>query len=506
MWLNSTGARLAADPATGLPELGVGVVYSAALEPLLEDHPGLFDLLEVEPQTMWLEKPDRPGEILAPPGVEEHLASLPFRKIVHSIGTPVGGSVPGIEAQLPLLRQTVQNLGAPWASEHLAFNLTPDFFTGFFLPPRQTADGLKVYASAIDRLAAELGVPLAFETGVNYLRPRPDEIPDGEFVAELASRTGAGILLDLHNVYANECNGRQSVAEFLSQIPLDQVWEIHLAGGFELDGFWLDAHSGAMPERLVAMAREIVPQLPNLKAIVFEVYASFLPQFGLDGVRAEMERLRELWQLRKPRATRTLRASDKRHERLRHPTAAGVSVQDWESVLGELAIGRDSATALGQELAADPGVALMRSLIHEFRASMVVGVYRLSCRLMMLALSPNVFRAILEDFWAHEPPRQYSVSEAEAFMAYLRAKNLRLPQLTKVMEFEKAAMDTILEGKPHLVRFPADPFPMLNALAQGRLPDIIPQEGDYEIELTPEGPVKVSGVDFDRALGTYPFH
>ena len=497
---------MAAEPATGLPELGVGVVYSAALEPLLEAHPGLFDLIEVEPQTMWLERPDRPGEILAPPGVEEHLASLPFRKIIHSIGTPVGGSVRGVEAQLPLLRQTVKQLGAPWASEHLAFNLTPDFFTGFFLPPRQTEAGLQVYAQAIERLAAELGVPLAFETGVNYLRPRADEIPDGEFVAELAERTGAGILLDLHNIYANECNGRQSVAEFLSQIPLDRVWEVHLAGGLELDGFWLDAHSGAMPERLFAMAREIVPQLPNLKAIVFEVYASFLPQFGLDGVRREMERLRELWQLRQPRAGRAFHLSSKAGGGLRNLRADGVPVQDWESVLGELAIGRVSATALGQELAADPGIPLMRGLIHEFRASMVVGVYRLSCRLMMLALSPDVFRAILEDFWAHEPPRQYSASEAEAFMAYLRAKNLRLPQLTKIMEFEKAAMDTILEGKPHVVRFAADPFPMLNALAQGRLPDVIPQEGDYEIELTPEGPVKVSGVDLDRALGTYPFH
>jgi uncharacterized protein (UPF0276 family) len=500
------GARLAADPAARLPELGVGVVYSAALEPLLETHPDLFDLIEVEPQTMWLERPDRPGEILAPAGVDEHFASLPFRKIVHSIGTPVGGSVPGIEAQLPLLSQTVRRLGAPWASEHLAFNLTPDFFTGFFLPPRQTAGGMKVYAQAIGRLAAALEVPLAFETGVNYLRPRADEIPDGEFVAELSARTGAGILLDLHNIYANECNGRQSVAEFLSQIPLDRVWEIHLAGGFELDGFWLDAHSGAVPEGLFALAREIVPQLPNLKAIVFEIFASFLPQFGLDAVRGEMERLRELWQLRKPRARRALRASVKAGGRRRRPKTDRVSVQDWESVLGELAIGRDSATALGRELAADPGVSLMRGLIHEFRASMVVGVYRLSSRLMMLALSPDVFRAILEDFWAHEPPRQYSASEAEAFMAYLRGKNLRLPQLAKVMEFEKAAMDTILDGKPHVVRFSADPFPMLRALAQGRLPDVIPQEGDYEIELTPEGPVKVTGVDFEQALGTYPFH
>ena len=80
---------MAAEPATGLPELGVGVVYSAALEPLLEAHPGLFDLIEVEPQTMWLERPDRPGEILAPPGVEEHLASLP-----PGIVTPVRATVP----------------------------------------------------------------------------------------------------------------------------------------------------------------------------------------------------------------------------------------------------------------------------------------------------------------------------------------------------------------------------------------------------------------------------
>src|SRR5882757_7915892 len=195
----------------GLPELGVGVVYSSALEPLFEEHPEIADVLEIEPQTTWLERPDRPGEILVRPEVDEHLASLPFRKLVHSIGTPVGGSIPGIDAQLPLLRETVRKLDAPWASEHLAFNLTPDFFTGFFLPPRQTAAGLDAYAAAIDRLRDAVQVPLAFETGVNYLRPRGDEIPDGEFVAELANRAGCGILLDLHNLFANERNGRQKV-------------------------------------------------------------------------------------------------------------------------------------------------------------------------------------------------------------------------------------------------------------------------------------------------------
>lgn len=238
-----------------------------------------------------------------------------------------------------------------------------------------------------------------------------------------------------------------------------------------------------MPTPLFEISKSIIPALPNLKAIIFEVFESFLPTFGLDGVRRELERLHELWSLRDGRS------ATHRHASNVFPRGKA-TVAEWERVLGSLVIGREGAGPLGLELTNDPGVALVRDLIHEFRASMVVQVYRLSCRLMMLALSPDVFRAILEDFWTHEPPHQYAASEAEAFIAYLRAKNLRIPQLAKVMEFEKAAMDTQLDGHARVVHFSADPFPMLRALAEGRLPDVIPQEGDFEIELTPDGPVK----------------
>jgi hypothetical protein len=134
---------------------------------------------------------------------------------------------------------------------------------------------------------------------------------------------------------------------------------------------------------------------------------------------------------------------------------------------------------------------------------MVVAVYRLSCRYMMLALTPEVFRVILEDFWSTQPPRQFAASEAEAFCDYLQVKNLRLPNLAKIMEFEKAAKDTLVDGKPRVVRFSVDPFPMLRALAEGRLPDVIPQAGDYEIELSPDGPIHMTG---DREWPSLPFH
>lgn len=360
-----------------LPELGVGIVYSSAIEPLILEHPELFDVLEFEPQTTWIETPNNSVPFLVRDDVQQHIAQLPGRKLVHSIGVPVGGSVQGHAAQLPLLRETVERLQAPWASEHLSFNLTPEFFTGFFLPPRQTPEGVEVFAQSAQRLTEVLGVPVAIETGVNYLRPRADELPDGTFMNAVAETAGCGILLDLHNIYTNQLNGRQTVEQFLSQLPLDRVWEVHLAGGFEMEGYWLDAHSGAIPDPLLEISRAVIPALPNLKAIVFEIFSSFISRFGMDDIRGEMEKLRDLWSLRKPskrvavRAIPTLPATNGDH--------FGPPI--WESALGNVVIGREPKNPLELELSRDKGTLLVNALINEFRASMVVAVYRLSSSL-----------------------------------------------------------------------------------------------------------------------------
>lgn len=488
--------------AATLPALGVGIIYSSALEPLIEAHAELIDFLEIEPQTTWIETRERDHPYVVRADVQEHIARLPGRKLVHSIGTPVGGSVDGHAAQIPLLRQAIADFAAPWASEHFSFNLTPDFFTGFFLPPRQTARGLETYVRAIRRLRESLGVPLAVETGVNYLRPRSDEIPDGEFLRALVEQADCGILLDLHNAYCNELNGRQTVEQFTAQIPLERVWEVHLAGGFEMDGFWLDAHSGAIPDPLLARARELVPAFPNLKAIAFEVFSSFLPRFGLDATRRELEKIHDLWALRVPSA----RSAG--HSTAFHASASesGISPAQWERALGRMVIGRQPDGALEAELARDPGVRLTQALVKEFRASMVVAVYRLSSRLLMLALGPDIFRAILEDFWSTTAPHQFAATEADAFADYLVARNLRVPQLQSILAFERAALDTLRDSRSRLVHFNVDPLPMLRALADGVLLDDPGTPGDYEIELTAEDAIRISGTAGERAGAATPFH
>ena len=119
-----------------LPELGVGITYSPAIEPILLDFPNLVDVLEVEPQTFWVETGNKAEPFKVSTQILEHINQLPGRKLVHSIGAPVGGSVHINPVQYRLLREAIEIFDSPWISDHLSFNSTPEFYTGFFLPPR----------------------------------------------------------------------------------------------------------------------------------------------------------------------------------------------------------------------------------------------------------------------------------------------------------------------------------------------------------------------------------
>lgn len=467
-----------------LPELGVGLVYWPELEPLLKQE-GLVNVIEVEPQALWYEL-DRPTvPYLADPEVLQRLQSLPHPKLIHSVGIPIGGSRSPVTRQLPLLQQIVKDLDAVWASEHLSFNhaavldrLSP---TGFLLPPLQTTAGVSTAVQAIRKIANSLPIPFAVETGVSYLQPRSGELSDGQFVAAVANEAACGILLDLHNLWTNERNGRQSVQAFLSDIPLDRVIEIHLAGGCEYDGYWLDAHSGRVPEPVMQLAADVIPRLPNLRAVIFEVLPIFVSRMGLDQVQVQLEQLHQLWDLRHADSTLISPAVVKADRNAKsEPNSNEVTSEAWEDTLGAIATGQPGGSSLFTELKADPGSKILQTLVESVRAGMVVDGLKLTCRLLMLQCGEVFFRQLLSDFWQTSPPQLFGSAEAFNFASYLATRQLDIPYLSAVLDFERAQLHEARTGETQIIHFPFDPVPLLQALWEGRLPDDLPQ-GHYQI-------------------------
>ncbi len=494
-----------------LPELGVGITYSSAIEPLLNQYPTLLEVLEIEPQTSWVETSFGSGVSTISDVVLDHIASLPGRKLVHSVGMPVGTSKRPDPHQLQLLDRTIRALDAPWMSEHLSFNNGHDFFTGFFLPPRQSADGIAAAVRNVQIVQETLSVPVAIETGVNYFQVRADELPDGAFVGRIAEAADCGILLDLHNLWTNQLNGRQSVEEFLQQIPLERVLEIHLAGGLELDGFYLDAHSGAIPNQLLQLTQEVIGSMPNVKAIIFEMFPSFVPVVGLELVKTQIDLVKALWQARPQNTTSQVKSPIQIHPSTKQQITKSInypSLVEWEQAIGRLVTGQsiDEQNTFKAPLEVEPGITLVRGLIKEFRGSMVVGILKLSSRFLMLALGTEIFRAYLEDFWSKTPPSPMASTEAANFGAYLQAVNLAIPNFNQILEFELAVVATLLDDQTRIITFERNPLPLIQALAQGQLPTIDLEVGIYEIEVTPDGPVSANGVNLRDIQEYFPSH
>lgn len=476
------------------PLAGVGVSWTGALDPVLLQHAALVDWVEFEPQTSWLVSgPEVPPR--APRAVLDHLLRLPGRKLVHSVAAPVGGTTRPTAQHLALLREAVRTLDAPWASEHLSFNASHGVCTGFFMPPRQTEAQVRVVADNILRLQDALGVPVAIENGTSYLRPRSDEMPDGEFIAQVAEASDCGLLLDLHNAYANSVNGRQSLPDFLATVPLSRVWELHLAGGMQRDGFWLDAHSGPVPADLWNLVRGLPRRLPALRAVIFEIFPTFLAELGGEVVVDELRRMRA-WLAEQPvdvppsatapaRPRLTLVGNGEESRSLQ-------SGDPWEAALTSLVTGQPvqpgdvDTAAMRVSLADEPGVPLVQDLVFSFRASMVVQVLRLSARLLLCSVGPEVFRQMLRDTFEHHAPRLYATLEAQAFADQVAARGWRVPFLADMLRYELALTQTLIDGQPRVVEFAFEPMPLLRALTDGRLPAEVPQVGRFEIELLPE--------------------
>jgi uncharacterized protein (UPF0276 family) len=472
-----------------LPELGAGLMFLPGLRPVVElamlDAPDALGFVEVEPQTISVHVA---GALRPRPRPDEFLASVDRPVVVHSVGAPVAGSVHD-ERMLAPAADYARALDAPWASEHLNFNRAPSGdFLGFLLPQVQSTAAVGAAARNIARTRELLGVPLAVETPVNYLRPYPGEMSDGQFLAAVAGQADCGLLVDLHNLLCNERNGRQAVLDVLDELPLDRVWEVHVAGGGELDGYWVDAHSGLVDDALWRLAEVVVPRLPNLKALTFEM----MPQDYTSGavpaaaVLEQLRRLDRLWASRGSRDPEALAPPERTGTlgRARAAVAALPAEEEWEQALADALAGRPARSALDARMLADPGIALYRKMIRAARVSSVVDVLRLTYRFLALGLGEDAARRRLDGYAAAVPATPAAHDEARRFAAWLRADRPPLPHLDEVVAFELAAVDVQTQGREQVVPFTREPLGLLSALGAGRLPGPAPA-GDYELVLTP---------------------
>jgi uncharacterized protein (UPF0276 family) len=146
---------------------------------------------------------------------------------------------------------------APLVSEHIAFVRAGGRESGHLLPVARTREALEILSENVAIAQDALPVPLALEHVAALVEWPGAEMDEATFVGELVARTGALLLLDLSNLYANAHNHGYDALESLGRFPLDRLAYVHVGGGTFRDGVYHDTHAHAVVAGVLALVEEL---------------------------------------------------------------------------------------------------------------------------------------------------------------------------------------------------------------------------------------------------------
>ncbi|GAP48646.1 DUF692 domain-containing protein [Streptomyces azureus] len=230
--------------------------------------PEIADAVERMPGIDWVEAV---AENVCPGHLPDSLRRLRERGVTvvpHGVSLGLGGADRPDEGRLTALAERAEALGSPLVTEHIAFvraggalTATPHLEAGHLLPVPRTRDALDVLCENV-RIAQEaLPVPLAVENIAALISWPCEEMTEGQFLYELADRTGVRLLIDVANLHTNHVNRAEDPAKALAELPLEAIAYVHVAGGFERDGVWHDSHAHPVPRPVLDILTDLASRV-----------------------------------------------------------------------------------------------------------------------------------------------------------------------------------------------------------------------------------------------------
>lgn len=191
---------------------------------------------------------------------------------LHGVGASIG-SAEGIDVgHLDRLKDLVDAIEPALVSEHLSWSVVDGVYLNDLLPLPLTEEMLVHVARQVDRVQSRLGRRILIENPSSYLRYTFSTISEGEFLAELARRSGCGLLCDVNNLHVVQNNLGHDALSVLDALPAAAVGEIHVAGHHVADRgdvtILIDDHGAPVAEPVWALYAEAVRRFPHAATLV----------------------------------------------------------------------------------------------------------------------------------------------------------------------------------------------------------------------------------------------
>ncbi len=267
----------------GLPDLGVGLGLRREMHE---------ETLKAKSELKWVEF--TPEEFMGANGkskqrIEEAAEIFPL--ISHGINLSLGSTDDLNPVYLKELKRLLDRFDVPWWSDHVSFSSAEGIYVNNLLPMSRTRESARHIAERIKKAQDYIERPLLVEN-ISFYMPNPPGsfLTEAEYISEILELADCGMLLDLNNVFVNSINHNFDPYQFLNQIPLHRVVQVHLAGHNQHENMLIDTHSEAVCDPVFDLLDYLLARTMP-KGIMIERDGNF-PQFS--EIQTELARLEEL--------------------------------------------------------------------------------------------------------------------------------------------------------------------------------------------------------------------
>lgn len=191
-----------------------------------------------------------------------------FSIALHGVSMNVGSTDPLDDEHLARLAALIHRFEPEWVTDHLCWTGIDGRSLHDLLPLPRTESVIAHVAERIARVQDRLGQRIAVENVSSYLTFHDDEMPEWEFVTEIAGRADCGILFDINNVFVSAHNHGFDAAKYVDAIPGERVFQVHLAGPSEAGPLLVDAHDSPVRDEVWSLYERFVRRVGPVSTLI----------------------------------------------------------------------------------------------------------------------------------------------------------------------------------------------------------------------------------------------
>jgi uncharacterized protein len=187
---------------------------------------------------------------------------------LHGVSLSVGGTDPLSDSYLRELGALCDEIEPVFVSDHACFGTVGGHYGHDLWPLPYTEEAVTHVAARVMYVQEELGRQILLENVSSYLQFAASSLTEWEALAEIARRSGCGILLDVNNVYVSAWNHRFSPEAYVDALPLESVRQIHLAGHAHRGDLLVDNHGAEVAPAVWALYARAISRFGSVPTII----------------------------------------------------------------------------------------------------------------------------------------------------------------------------------------------------------------------------------------------